>query len=54
MLKPCRLLYDPYSEPQPPSGGFVLKPLSMTLWAIPQAQPPSGGCVLKLENTHII
>ena len=32
---------------QPPSGGCVLKPISVNLSKPFSMQPPSGGCVLK-------
>ena len=35
-------------NPQPPSGGCVLKPALAGIVVRVGAQPPSGGCVLKL------
>ena len=35
------------SRTQPPSGGCVLKLISIDLVTLKSKQPPSGGCVLK-------
>ena len=37
-------------NPQPPSGGCVLKPALAGIVVRVGAQPPSGGCVLKLAS----
>ena len=36
-------------QPQPPSGGCVLKHWDEVKAALIRGQPPSGGCVLKLQ-----
>ena len=40
-------------EPQPPSGGCVLKLMWRDGLILKLVQPPSGGCVLKLYPNHI-
>ena len=38
---------------QPPSGGCVLKPLTVFVFIYFAAQPPSGGCVLKRDCLYV-